>query len=70
MKNAKVEGDEILKDQGDKFGSAAKAGLQNHNPRGERLTLVLLKQGLVLFPPSRQTTSPKTRKIDQDRGFC
>jgi hypothetical protein len=28
------------------------AGPQNQNPRGERLTPVLLKQGLVLSPPS------------------
>jgi hypothetical protein len=28
------------------------AGPQNQNPRGKRLTPVLLKQGLVLFPPS------------------
>ena len=34
----------------------------NQNPRGERLTLVLLQQGLVLSPPSWQTASPKTGK--------
>jgi hypothetical protein len=28
------------------------AGPQRQNPRGERLTLVLLWQGLVLSPPS------------------
>jgi hypothetical protein len=28
------------------------AGPYNQNPRGKRLTPVLLKKGLVLFPPS------------------
>ena len=31
------------------------AGPLNQNPRGKRLTPVLLKQGLVLFPPLGQT---------------
>jgi hypothetical protein len=41
------------------------AGPQNQNPRGERLTVVLLKQGLVFSPPSLgqldKTTSIKNK---------
>jgi hypothetical protein len=54
VKDAKVEGDEISKDWREKFQGAAKAAPQRQNPRGERLTPVLLKQGFVLSPPSRQ----------------
>ena len=57
MKDAQVEVDEISKDWREKFQGAAKVGPQRQNPRGERLTLVLQKQGLVLSPPSWQTTS-------------
>jgi hypothetical protein len=57
VKDAQVEGDEISKDWREKFQGAAKAGPQRQNPRGERLTPVLQKQGLVLSPPSRQTAS-------------
>jgi hypothetical protein len=41
----------------EKFQGATKAGPQRQNPRGERLTPELQKQGLVLSPPSRQTAS-------------
>jgi hypothetical protein len=57
VKDAQVEGDEISKDRRKKFQGAAKARPQRQNPRGERLTAVLQKQGLVLSPPSRQTDS-------------
>ena len=48
------------------------AGPQNQNPRGKRLTPVLLKQGLVLFPPSlglylAKTASIKTRQESEVR---
>jgi hypothetical protein len=47
----KVEG-KRLRTRGKGSEGAAMAGPQNQNPRGKRLTPVLLKQGLVLFPPS------------------
>jgi hypothetical protein len=57
VKDAQVEGDEISKDWSEKFQGATKARPQRQNPRGERLTLVLQKKGLVLSPPSWQMTS-------------
>jgi hypothetical protein len=53
VKDAKVEGCKISRTRGKSF-EVAKARPQNQNPRGERFTPVLLKQGLVLSPPSRQ----------------
>jgi hypothetical protein len=67
VKDAKVEGGKISKDQREKFWGAAKAGPQNQNPRGERLTPVLLKQGLVLSPPSRQMASSIIKKNNQNK---
>ena len=43
VKDAQVEGDEIPNDLRERFQGAAKAGPQRWNPRGERLTPVLLK---------------------------
>jgi hypothetical protein len=51
-----------LKDKRERFQGAAMAGPRKQNPRGERLTPVFFKQGLVLSP-SRQTASSKTSKI-------
>jgi hypothetical protein len=51
------------KDKRERFQGAAIATLERHNPRGERLTPMFLKQGLMLSPPSRQSTSSKTSKI-------
>jgi hypothetical protein len=35
------------------FQGVAKAGPQRQNPRGEMITPVLQKKGLMLSPPSR-----------------
>jgi hypothetical protein len=44
---------------------------QNQNPRGERLTPVLLWQGLVLSPPSLdgKTASSRIKHKTKTRGF-
>jgi hypothetical protein len=43
--------------RGKSFKVLLEQGLKKQNPRGERLTPVLQKQGLVLSPHSRQTAS-------------
>jgi hypothetical protein len=48
------------------FQGVSKAGPQRKNPRGERLTLVLQNQGLVVSPHSRQMTSSDEAQ-NQDR---
>jgi hypothetical protein len=42
----------LLTTRGKSYKSDAMVGPQNQNPRGERLTPVLLWKGLVLSPPS------------------
>jgi hypothetical protein len=54
VKDARVEGGKISRTRGKSFEVLQRQGLKNQNPRGERLTPVLLKQSLVLSPPSRQ----------------
>jgi hypothetical protein len=51
----KVSGGFKLRDWKVGFQGAAMAGPWNQNPKGRRLTLVLLKQGLVLLPLSLNT---------------
>jgi hypothetical protein len=55
VKDAGVEGDKRsnrLRTRGRSLEVLLRQGLKNQNPRGERLTPVLLWQGLVLSPPS------------------
>jgi hypothetical protein len=67
VKDAQVEGGKISRTRGKSFEVLLKQGLKIWNPRGERLTPVLLKQGLVLSPPSRQTASSIITKYNQNK---
>jgi hypothetical protein len=50
------------------------AGPKRQNPRGERLTLVLLWQGLVLSPPSLDgkmaSMKDKVKTRESNEGEC
>jgi hypothetical protein len=66
--DAQVEGDEISKDWREKFQGAAKVGPRRQNPRGERLTPMLQKQGVMLSPPSRKMTSSDEAQNQDNRA--